>query len=190
MRDRKVWELLGFLIYVTSIFFLPSNYILAAVVLINCGLGLAWRVDFGKLGRSLLKVLPFVLITVIFNVWLDTWENALFVALKLLLVSQVTFSYAQTMTSLGFAKVLGSLLRPLERIGVKTGEIELMVCIALSLVPILRENVREMRNAIIAKGRKVSLANTRYIVQKIAHDSFRRIEEIDAALVAKGIQED
>ena len=190
MYHKRAATFLVFLAYTTAIFFLPNSYALIMVLIINLGLGIIWRIDWRKLGRSLFRILPFVLITVVFNVWLDTWENAVFVALKLLLVSQMTLSYAQTLTSLEFAKMLGKLLWPLSKIGVKTGEIELMVCIALSLMPILRDNVREMRGAVIAKGRKVDLSNMRYVVQKLAHDSFRRIDEIDAALIAKGVQED
>lgn len=189
MRNSRVLVFLGFLVYATVIFFLPNNWCLALIMAINFGLGLIWKVDWRRLGRGLIKLVPFILITIIFNLLLDTWENAVFVALKLVLVGQVTLSYAQTLTSLEFAKVLGTLMRPFRKIGVDTAEIELMVCITLSLLPILQENVREMRSAVLAKGRRMDLLSVRYIAQKLMYDAFRRVEELDAALMAKGVRD-
>ncbi len=177
-----------FIIYVTLIFFLPSDWwTILAVLLINLLLSFIWYSPLLKATRSLCKILPFILIAFIFNWLFDGWLPATFITLKLCLVCQVTFLYAGTISTWNFARLVGQIFAPLAIFGLRRSDVELIICIALSLIPILRTSLREARMATLAKGLQLNLSNVRWLLQKLLTDTWRRIDAIDAALIAKGI---
>jgi len=177
-----------FISYVTIIFFLPNN--LKNILLIsgvNILYGFIRKIKYKKLFNSFVAFLPFLLLTFCLNVWLDSFMAASFVTIKLFLVWWVTMIYAQTIGVLEFAEIIRQLLAPLEKLGLETEAIMLMVTISLSLIPILRRDTNEMKMAIRAKGASLDLWCGRLIATRMMIRMLRRVEEIDEALRAKGV---
>ena len=105
---------LVFLAYVTLIFFMPNNIWLASFAVVNLILMLLIKVNFKKAIINLTKYLPFILFTFIFNILLDNYINAIWMAVKLLLVCNATYIYSRTITVAQLAKTVRTICKPLE----------------------------------------------------------------------------
>ncbi len=179
-------ELLIFLIGVTAIFFLPNEWwVIAVSGIIIIVYSLARKTNYRKLISSLGNILPFVLLTFGFNWWLGDLREASFVALKLLLVCSATIIYTQTIRILDFTKEISKTFR-----SPKVAELTMMICIAFSMIVILKRDLTETKIAVEAKGLKLNLRTARFIIIGLLTRSLRRVEQLDEALRAKGVWND
>ena len=163
---------LVFLAYATLIFFMPNNIWLASFAVVNLILMIIIKVNFKKAIINLTKYLPFILFTFIFNILLDNYINAIWMAAKLLLVCNATYIYSRTITVFK----------------INTEEIEVLVSIALSMIPVLKKEYREVKEACKAKNINFNIKNMKIILSKILLSTIKRINEIDESLVEKGYE--
>ena len=70
-----------------------------------------------------LKILPFVVLTFIFNYLLDELINAIWISIKLLIVCNMTMTYSKTTTVMGIAETIKALCIPLKLFKINTDEI-------------------------------------------------------------------
>ena len=110
---------------------------------------------------NLFKIAPFVLLTFLINCWLDTYINALWMAVKLLLVCNITFIYSQTTTTAQVAKTVKKLCTPLKVFKINPEIVEVLVAIALSILPIMRKEYIEVKEACKAKNIPINLKNSK-----------------------------
>lgn len=184
----ELLKFLGFMVYVTAIFFLPDTWgLITTFVLIGALYCFAHRLDYGKVLREVKLILPFMLLTFVLNVWLDDFRTACFMLMKLATVYVATLIYAQTTRTLGFVRVLGIIFEPLEKVGIKTDEILLMVCISLALIPIIQRDTKEVAMALRAKGMDLNLRNAHWVLVRLGSQWLRQANELDDALKAKGM---
>ena len=175
-----------FLLYATAIFLIPNNIFLLCPLVINITLWIITKSNVKKTIQNLLKIFPFILFTFLINCWLDTYVNALWMAAKLLLVCNITFLYGQTTTITYVAKTVKKLCTPLRLFRINPEEIEVLVAIALSILPIMKKEYFEVREACKAKDIPINLKNSKMILSKILMSYLKRVNEIDEALVEKG----
>ena len=175
-----------FLLYATTIFLIPNNLLLLCPLIINMVLWIATKSNIKKTIRNLLKLFPFVLLTFLINCWLDSYINALWMAIKLLLVCNVTFIYSQTTTVTTVAKTIKKLCTPLRVLKINPEEIEILVAIALSILPIMKREYIEVKEACKAKNIPMNFKNSKMILSKMLTSYLKRVNEIDEALIEKG----
>lgn len=93
---KNIIKFLLFIAYSTSIFFLPNNYFILFPIIINL---LAMFLSKKQLKRTIaktLKILPFIIFTFIVNYILDNFTNAIWIAIKLIIVCNITIIYSET----------------------------------------------------------------------------------------------
>lgn len=182
-----------FLIYTTTTFFLPNNYWILILILVNFLLTLAVCVlaqsSLRKIIFGTLKFMPFILLAFLFNFWLDNLEDAIWISYKLLIVCQMTMVYASTTSNLEIAVTIQKLCAPLKFFHIDTADIKILVCISLSLVPTLRRQLSEIRLACATKHMSVNFHNIKPILMRFFTSVFARMEQIEASLLAKGYRE-
>lgn len=175
-----------FLLYATAIFFIPNNIFIFCPFMINIVLWIVTKSSIQKTFRNLLKIFPFVLLTFLINCWLDTYINALWMAVKLLLVCNITFIYSQTTTTAQVAKTVKKLCTPLKVFKINPEIVEVLVAIALSILPIMRKEYIEVKEACKAKNIPINLKNSKIILSRMLTSYLKRVDEIDEALIEKG----
>ncbi len=183
---KNVITFLLFLFYATAIFLIPNNLFLLLPLCINLVLLIYIRANLKKAILNLLKFLPFVLFTFVINCLLDTYLNATWMAIKLLLVCNITFIYSQTTTTTKVAKTVKTICTPLKNLGINPEEIAILVAIALSMLPILKREYLEMKEACKAKNIRLNVKNMKIILSKLLTSFLNRVSEVDEALVEKG----
>lgn len=107
-------------------------------------------------------------------------------AIKLLLVCNITFIYSQTTSTNEIARTVKQLVTPLKIFKINPEEIEVLVAISLSMIPILKREVSEVKEACKAKDIPFNIKNMKIVLSKLMTSFLKRVSKIDEALVEKG----
>lgn len=183
---NNVIKFIVFLIYTTSIFFLPNSKIILIPIAINLAFMLFMHSKMKEIIRGTIKILPFIVFTFLINCWLDTYLNAIWIGIKLLIVCNITIIYSKLTTITGIADTIYILVKPLRKFGINAEGVKVMVSISISMLPILRKNLEETKEACKAKNIKLNLRNTKFILTSFFITLLKRVNQIEDSLVAKG----
>lgn len=175
-----------FILYASFIFFIDTNLLLLVVFLLNLLAMLVLKIKVGDAVQNIVKLLPFILLTVIVNCLLSNYEYAILVAIKLILVCNVTYIYSKTTTVREIARTIKNLCMPLKLIKVNPDDIELLVCISLSMIPILKREYSQLRDACSAKGIDMNVKNMKVVLTKLMISVMKRVNEIEESMIEKG----
>lgn len=133
--------------------------------------------------------MPFILLTVLINWILENYEYAFLVAIKLILVCNSTYIYAKTTSVREMAITIKNLCMPLKLWKVNLEDIEILVCISLSMIPILKKEYRQLKEASFAKGMEINLKNMKPILAKLMVSLMKRVNELEESMIEKGYGE-
>ncbi len=183
---KNLIKFLLFIFYSTSIFFFPNNKFILIFVIINIIFLIINNKHFKKIIKNILNIIPFIIFTFIINCLLDTYINAIWISIKLILVTIITVIYASTIRVTEFADTISELLSPLKKFNVNPDEIKILICISLSMIPILKSDIRELREACIAKKMKFNIKNVKFILSKFLLSIIMKVNNIEEVLISKG----
>ena len=199
MKDLVTF--LVFIIYCTVVFFIPNGYSLFIPIFVNILLmigclvftyvyekctGYYNKYNVFSIFSTTFKFMPFIIFTFVINCILDNYINAIFVGLKLLIVCNTTVIYSFTTTAVKTAKTVELLCYPLKLFKINTDEIFILVCISLSMIPIIKNEFIEIKNSCKAKNMTFNIKNSKYILSKFFYSLLMRVNEIESSLIAKG----
>jgi len=177
---------LVFLIYTTAIFFIPNTPYLFIFLFINLFITFLLRVNIKKLLMYILKIFPFILFTFVINCILDNYINATWIGFKLIFVCHITYLYSRTIGVAQFADTIKLLCSPLKLFKINTDEIKVLICISLSMIPVLKAEFLELKDSCNAKGIQFTLKNSKIILYKFFISLLGRVNQIDESLNEKG----
>ena len=174
-----------FMVYLIAIFFVEKGILLAVLFWMNF-LGMALlKISLKKFGHYLKILMPFVLFTVILNIFLGSLNLGILMAVRLLMAYQVTFIFSNLMTSMELANVIQNLAFSLRIFKVNPEKIGLIVSISFCVIPILKNEVEQKKYALKAKG----ASNLLLTIEPIFISILRRTNEMEKALTAKAYEE-
>ena len=186
-----------FIAYIIGIFFINNYYILASAVLFNILLMFVLKfilkkIEIKKTLINLLKLLPFILFTSLINFLVVDLESAILITVRLIIVCNISYIFSKTITYLEFANVIEKIFYPLKVFKIDPKDIGLIVTIALSFMPIMKDELFQMKNNLKVKGirlTKINLVKNMGLIFKPFFVSvLQRINEIEMSLQAKGYQ--
>lgn len=186
---KNVILFLIFILYATFIFFVNHAIWLVGILVINSLAMLLFKVKITAVVENTVKLLPFILLTVVINCILSDYEYALLVVIKLILVCNITYIYSKTTTVREMASTIKRFCTPLKLIKVNPEEIELLVCISLSMIPILKREYLQLKDACVAKGMDINIKNMKPIFTKWMISIMKRVNEIEESIIEKGYGE-
>ncbi len=186
---KNVIIFLLFILYATFIFFIESATLLLSILLFNILAMVIFRVRLIDAIENIIKILPFIILTVIINCILANYQYAILVAIKLMLVCNITYIYSKTITVKGIANTIKHLCMPLKLLKINLDDIELLVCISLSMIPILKTEYGQLKEACLAKGMEMNVRNMNPILTKLMISIMKRVNEIEESMIEKGYGE-
>lgn len=187
---KNIITFLAFIIYSTFIFFINDIIILGIVLLLNILAIIIAKVRITDAIINLLKILPFIIITIVINCILSNYEYAILIGIKLALVCNITYIYSKTTTVRGVAITIKTLCTPLKVFKINPDDIELLVCISLSIFPILKMQFIQIKEASLAKGMEINIKNMKILLTKFMLSIIKRVNEIEEAVIEKGYGEE
>lgn len=188
----NIIKFIFFLVYVILIFFVKSNIALIGALAIDIILIIAYKINLKSLIDNLIKISIFVLITAIINAFVVNINYAILIGIKLILVCIMTYIFSKMLSYMEFATVIEDLAYPLKLLGVNPKDLGLLITIAISFIPILREELERIKYVLLVKGFKVNtiniIKNMNIVFKPLFVSIMERINEIEYSLRAKGYQ--
>lgn len=182
-----------FLTYTIGIFFIKNYIILGIIAIFNIILMLTIKINIKNAMNSLIKLLPFILFTIVINILFADLNFAVLIGIRLILVCNLSYIFSKTMTYTEFGDVIEKLMYPFKVFGVNPKEVGLVITIALSFMPIMKNEFGQMKNVLKVKGIKPTnfnlLKNLSLIFKPFFVSVLQRLNEIEMSLKAKGWQE-
>lgn len=181
-----------FIAYIIGIFFTNNLYILASAVLLNILLMTFAKVNIKKAIVNLFKLLPFILITSLINFLVVDLKSAILITVRLIIVCNISYIFSKTITYLEFANVIEKIFYPLRIFKIDPKDVGLIVTVALSFMPIMKDELLQMKNNLKVKGIRLTkinlIKNMGLIFKPFFVSVLQRINEIEMSLKAKGYQ--
>ncbi|MCL2846695.1 MAG: energy-coupling factor transporter transmembrane protein EcfT [Firmicutes bacterium] len=171
----------------TAIFFLPHIFIAPYAVftlLYMLTLRFVFKRNMSTVIQNATALIPFFILAVLFNMFFIDWQIAMLNALRIVVIGIFSFAFAASISTLNIATGIEGLLFPLRLIGIRTAKVSLLIAISVTFVPILRQELKNISDAINLKGRR---RWTAYIKLKvITYQIFYRASILGDTLNTKG----
>ncbi len=180
------------IIYTVFIFFINSYKLLGIVAFINISLAILLKLNIKEMLKNLAKIFIFIVFTIIVNSLIESLNYAMVIAIKLVLICNITYIFSRTISYMEFADVIEKLFYPLKIFKTNPKEISLIVIIALSFVPILKDELFQIKNVLNVKGIKNTkinlIKNMNLIFKPFFISILQRVNEIELSLKSKNYQ--
>lgn len=190
---RNLIKFILFLIYSVGVFFIEDYIILALIVMFNIVLMIIANINLKSAFSNTIKLLPFILFTIAINTIFSDLKFSILIGIRLILIRNLTYIFSKNISYMEFAGVIEKMVYPLKIFGINPEEIGLIVIIALSFIPIIKNEFEQIRNVLKVKGIKPTtfnlLKNLGLIFKPFLISVMQRLNEIEMSLKAKGYQE-
>lgn len=144
---------LGFIIYNIWLFWLEDWRIFAGLLLLDlCMLLLLWRHHWRRQVRFLAQNYGFVAFVILCNWLFSGLPQALLLGMRLGLAIEATYLVSQLLTPQEFARGIAGLCAPLRLFKVDTEAIVLSITVALTFVPLLTHEAKQLQSNLKLKG--------------------------------------
>lgn len=187
-------KFIAFLMYTICLFWVQDIRILVGITIFQIILMLVCHLSISEALKSIVNLLPFILFTVIINVLAMDLTDAILIGIRLILVCNITYIYGKTTTAMQIAKAITSMLLPLKLFGINTNNIGIMVSIAITFIPIIKQEIQNIKYSLKSKGFDMRLANTikhiNYIMVPLFYSLLKKVRELEEALKAKAYVEE
>ena len=173
------------------IFTLKSYLYLSLIMVIEMCFVILTKIHIKYYLKHIKYTIYFILITFTMNmIFLSDLSYSLMLSYRIFIMLILTQIFVFTTESIQIGKAVANILTPLKIFKIKTEEINIIVTIALSFMPILSQEFNSIKLAQKAKGYKPSILNIKKYILCIfipfMNNCFKRTDEISMALIVKG----
>lgn len=183
-----------FLAYSIGIFFVKDFRILALLFVIQMLLMLLCRISIQEALKTILHLMPFILFTVVIDLLVMIPIEASQIGIRLIIVCHITYIFGKTTTAMQMAKAIQNLLYPLKWFGVNINNIGIMVSLAITFIPIMKQEIETIQYSLIAKGFDMhfthQIKHLNYIMVPLFRSLLQRVSKLEEALKSKGYVEE
>lgn len=173
-------------IFVLAIFFISNYKILFSIFLIDIIVIMFLRLNILKIIRYLLLISPLIIFTFIINIVLENISYGILIATRFIIACISTYIFSRTVTVLEISKVIETILSPLKLFRFDVESVGLLVSIAISFIPIIRDEMIELKQVLESKGYIMKISNIHVFVRPLVSSIFKRTNDIEKAIIAKG----
>ena len=190
---KNLIKFILFLMYTIGVFFVEDYISFGLIALFNIFLMIIAKINLKKAFKNTIKILPFILFTIAINLIFADLKFSILIGIRLILIRNLTYIFSKTISYMEFARVIEKMVYPLKLFGINPEEIGLIVIIALSFIPIIKNEFEQIRNVLKVKGIRPNtfnlLKNLGLIFKPFLISVMQRLNEIEMSLKAKGYQE-
>jgi energy-coupling factor transport system permease protein len=181
----EVLKLAILFVFSSYIFFFENLLILVAAFLFLIILLIIMRVPVRSVLVYSIRLLPIILLASGVNLLLNDARYALVTALRFYSTCFAVLCYRKVSSPMQLANAIETVCMPLKLFKISPQDIGLMVCIAVTFIPILLRDFSAISCALKSKGMKLNIRNINYILKPFVVGIFNRTNEITNALKSK-----
>lgn len=182
---KNVLKFIFFMISVIGIFFITNMICLCAILLL-CILLVSFYKRKTRIKMSFKFILVFIIFTIIINAIIEGFNYALLVGIRLVIAYLMTYIFANTMTIIEFSDAIQILMHPLKIFKIDTQSIGIMICIAICMLPILQNEITELKYSLKSKGCNLKINNINIFMKPLLISVLKRIDDMEKTLISKG----
>lgn len=186
---KNVIKILLFLAYTISIFLVKHDLFTVMVLGINLLLTLALKISIREEIGNILSIIIFVIFTCIINAIAVNIETGIRIGMKLILVCNITYIFSKITSYMELAEALEKIFSVFKFIKIDPKSISLMICIAISFIPTIKKQIKQVKDSLKAKGVKMNIKNWGLMFQPVTISLLKRVDEIESSLKSKAYQE-
>lgn len=162
---KATLKLIVLLTYTIAVFFIENYIVLSIIALLNILLMLLFKVPKLKALKNIYFLSFFILFTAVINLLVADTNTAILIAIRLILVCNFTYTFTFIFSPMELAKATQILCFPLKIFGINPKDISLIINIALTFIPILSNELSQIKYALKAKGVKLSRTKHNKIIK-------------------------
>ncbi len=193
-KMKIAFKFIVFLIYTILLFWVQNVYVFIGIFIFQAILMFVYRIAWDKAIEVIIHLMPFILLTAVFNGFAMGLKSAIQIGIRLTLVCHITYIFGKTTSSMQIAKGIEKLLYPLEWFGINRKNITLMISIAITFIPIIRNEITNIKYSLMAKGMRMNIINQikhlNYIMGPLFYSLLKKVKEIEEALKSKAYVEE
>lgn len=186
---KNVIKLILFLAYTIAIFLVKHDLFAVIVLAINLLLTVALKISIKEEIGNILGIIIFVLITAVINALVVDIKTGVTIGIKLILVCNITYIFSKMINYTELAEALERIFSILKVLKINPRNISIMICICISFIPTIKKQIKQVKDALKAKGLKLNLRNSNLIFEPVVISLLKRVDEIESSLKAKAYQE-
>ena len=99
--------------------------------------------------------------------------------------TNIKYTYSRTTTAFMTARTVKILCKPLEILKINTKDIEILVALGITMVPVLKKEFIDVKNACLAKNIEWNVKNMKIILSKFLYLSATNSEYFTALSILK-----
>lgn len=191
---KTVLKFIAFLIYTICLFWVKDISLLLSIFVFQVIFMLLCKVSLEGAIKSILHLMPFILFTVLINMWAMELMGAILIGIRLIMICHITYIFGKTTTAMQIAKAIQTLLYPLKWFGVNVNNIGIMVSIAITFIPIIKQEIQNIKYSLMAKGLDMHFINQikhiNYIMGPLFYSLLRKVRDIEESLKSKAYIEE
>lgn len=192
-KIKEVSKFILFLCYTVSIFFITDYRVMGILTGFQVVLMLTLSIRIRQAVYNLTSISFFIFLTVIINYFVSGLQEAILIAIRLVLICNITYIFSKKVSILEIASAIQTILTPLKLLGIQIENIAIVISIAMAFIPIMIQQLTTIRYALKAKGFRMGFWNLithmNYILTPLFISLLRKINEIEYALKAKAYVE-
>lgn len=191
---KTVLKFIAFLIYTICLFWIKDISLLLGILGFQIIFMLIAHVSTKGAIKSILNLMPFILFTVFINMLAMEVMGAILIGIRLILICHITYIFGKTTSVMKIAKAIQTLLYPLKWFGVNVNNIGIMISISISFIPIIKQEIQNIKYSLISKGVNMCFINQikhiNHIMGPLFYSLLRKVREIEEALKSKAYIEE
>ena len=180
----KIITLFAFSILVFSI---SNFFVLLSFLIVAVGLALCAKLSKSIVMSLLKTIIPFVVFFMFYEAIFQTWQLGVMLSLRLSTVVLAASIISATTSSLDFISALEKILSPLQRFKIKTKNLTLGVWMALRFIPLIQQNLSEIKIAQQARGLR---KNSMTLLIPLLIKTFKTADAVSEAIEIRGLGEE
>ena len=108
------------------------------------------------------------------------------IGIKLFLVCNTTYMFSRYYTYMDLANTIEKLFIWVKVLKIDPKDIGLMVCISIAFLPILQNEIKNLKTSLKSKNFKINIFNMHIILKPFFISALKKVDDIEIAIASKG----
>ncbi len=173
MLVKKV-GLLSCFIFSILVFLINNLYILGSILLLEIFLTLLFKISFKSIRYLIIIILPMFLINLLFS----GITLALLVVFRLLIMFFLVVILNHYISSIQIAYLFYDIFH--------SKDLFLIIAISISFIPIMRDEMCEIKKCLKVRGYKFNLKNGHLLFITFINNMFTKVSELEKIIISRG----
>lgn len=183
--------ILCFIIFETGLFLINDFWLLGLALILEVGILVVWPyMNWRTMFKFFIKNCSFMVFVILCNVCFTGWYQALLIGFRLGLAIGATYIFSRLLGAREFARGIAILCMPLKVFRVDTTEVALSITVALTFIPLIAYEAKQLQNSLKLKGCnwRTILRRPQVYVIGMMEQLFTYIEVAEQSLRLKGYE--